>query len=66
MLRKVSFALVAAAALGPSHRRRHRRGDTASMAATMRFGHRGFGWGHRGFVYGSGPGWCYYHRHRCV
>jgi hypothetical protein len=69
MLRKVSFALVAAAALG-----------TVALAPTSAsawghgfhgryhggFGHRGFGWGHRGFVYGAGPGWCYYHPHRCV
>jgi hypothetical protein len=69
MLRKISFALVAAAALG-----------TAALAPTSAsawghgfhgryhggWGHRGLGWGHRGVVYGAGPGWCYYHPHRCV
>jgi hypothetical protein len=71
MLRKIGFALVAAAALG-----------TAALAPTSAsawghghgfhggrhggWGHRDFGrggWGHRDF--GGGPGWCYYHPYRC-
>jgi hypothetical protein len=67
MLRKISIALVAAAALG-----------TAALAPTSAsaWGRGGFhggfhggygGWGHRGFGYGygSGPGWCYWHPYRC-
>jgi hypothetical protein len=71
MLRKISFALVAATALG-----------TAALAPTSASAwghgrgvhvgryhggwvHRGFGWGHRDFGYGGGPGWCYYHPRRC-
>jgi hypothetical protein len=66
MFRKISIALVAAAALG-----------TAALAPTSasawgRGGgfHGGFhggygGWGHRGFGYGYGPGWCYWHPYRC-
>ena len=68
MFRKISIALVAAAALG-----------SAALAPTSAsawghgggFGgfHGGFheGWGHRGFGfgYGYGPGWCYFHPYRC-
>jgi hypothetical protein len=68
MFRKISIALVAAAALG-----------SAALAPTSAsawgrgggFGgfHGGFheGWGHRGFGYGygGGPGWCYLHTYRC-
>jgi hypothetical protein len=72
MFRKISIALVAAAALG-----------SAALAPTSAsawgrgggFGgfHGGFhggyheGWGHRGFGYGygGGPGWCYFHPYRC-
>jgi hypothetical protein len=68
MFRKISIALVAAAALG-----------SAALAPTSasawgrggEFGgyHGGFheGWGHRGFGfgYGYGPGWCYFHPYRC-
>jgi hypothetical protein len=67
MFRKISIALVAAAALG-----------SATLAPTSAsawgrgggFGgyHGGFheGWGHRGFGYGVGPGWCYFHPYRCL
>jgi hypothetical protein len=68
MFRKISIALVAAAAL-----------SSAALAPTSAsawgrgggFGgfHGGFheGWGHRGFGYGygGGPGWCYFHPYRC-
>jgi hypothetical protein len=68
MFRKISIALVAAAALG-----------TAALAPTSasawgRGGgfhgggfHRDWGFGHRGYGYGydSGPGWCYFHPYRC-
>jgi hypothetical protein len=68
MFRKISIALVAAAALG-----------SAALAPTSAsawgrgggFGrsHGGFheGWGHRGigYGYGGGPGWCYFHPYRC-
>jgi hypothetical protein len=69
MFRKISIALVAAAAFG-----------SAALAQTSAsawgrgggFGgsHGGFheGWGHRGFGYGygGGPGWCYFHPYRCL
>jgi hypothetical protein len=56
MLRKISIALVAAAALG-----------TAALAPTSAsaWGRGGF---HRGFGYGyggGGGGWCYWHPYRC-
>jgi len=66
MFRKITIALVAAAALG-----------SAALAPTSAsawgrgggFGgfHGGFHerWGHRGFGYGYGPGWCYFHPYRC-
>ena len=68
MFRKISIALVAAAAL-----------CSAALAPTSAsawgrgggFGgfHSGFheGWGHRGFGFGYsyGPGWCYFHPYRC-
>jgi hypothetical protein len=65
MLRKISIALVAAAALG-----------TAALAPTSAsaWGRGGFhgggfhdGWGHRGFGYGygGGEGWCNWHPYRC-
>ena len=68
MFRKISIALVAAAALG-----------SAALAPTSAsawgrgggFGgyHGGFheGWGHRGFGFGYGhaPGWYYFHPYRC-
>jgi hypothetical protein len=66
MFRKISIALVAAAALG-----------SAALAPTSAsawgrgggFGgfHGGFheGRDHRGFGYGGGPGWCYFHPYRC-
>ncbi len=76
MLRKISFALVAAAALGTA--------AFAPTSALARGGHGGHGfhggthgsWGHRDFGYrswghrdyghgGGGPGWCYYHPRRC-
>lgn len=67
MLRKLTLALVAVAALG-----------TAAMAPTSASAwgwhgrwhggwhggwHRGWGWGPR--FYGGGPGWCYWHPYRC-
>jgi hypothetical protein len=64
MFRKISIALVAAAALGSAAL------APTSASAWGRGGgfHEGLrggfheGWGHRGFGYGGGPGWCYFHR----
>jgi hypothetical protein len=63
MFRKISIALVAAAALSSAAL------APTSASAWGRGGgfHDGFheGWGHRGFGYGFGPGWCYFHPYRC-
>jgi hypothetical protein len=67
MFRKISIALVAAAALGSAAL------APTSASAWGRGGFSGFhggfheGWGHRGFGfgYGYGPGWCYFHPYRC-
>jgi hypothetical protein len=62
MLRKISFALVTAVALG---------GATLAPAPASAHGFgggwHGGGWGHRGFGfgYGYGGGWCYWHPYRC-
>jgi hypothetical protein len=67
MFRKISIALVAAAALGSAA-----LAPTSASAWGRGGGFGGFhggyheGWGHRGFGYGySGPGWCYFHPYRC-
>jgi len=67
MFRKITFALVAVAAL-----------STAALAPTSAsawgwgggwhggYGHGwGHGWGYRGFGWGYGRGWCYWHPYRC-
>jgi hypothetical protein len=65
MLRKISFAVVTAIALGSA---------ALAPAPASAHGFGGFGgwhgggWGHRGFGYGygyGGPGWCYWHPYRC-
>jgi hypothetical protein len=67
MFRKISIALVAAAALGSAAL----APTSASAWGRGGFGgfHGGFheGWGHRGFGFGHGygPGWCYFHPYRC-
>jgi hypothetical protein len=67
MFRKISIALIAAAALGSAAL----APTTASAWGRGGFGgfHGGFheGWGHRSFGYGFGysPGWCYFHPYRC-
>jgi hypothetical protein len=67
MFRKISIALVAAAALGSAA-----LAPTSASAWGRGGGFGGFhggyheGWGHRGFGYGyGGPGWCYFHPYRC-
>jgi len=67
MFRKISIALVAAAALGSAA-----LAPTSASAWGRGFGesHGGFheGWGHRDFGYGygyGGPDWCYFHPYRC-
>ena len=70
MFRKISIALVAAAALGSTAL------APTSASAWGRGGgfggsHGGYheGWGHRGFGHGygysGGSGWCYFHPSRC-
>jgi hypothetical protein len=68
MFRKISVALVAAAALGSVA-----LAPTSASAWGRGGGFGGFhggyheGWGHRGFGYGygGGSGWCYFHPYRC-
>jgi hypothetical protein len=62
MLRKISFALVTAIALGsaalvPAPASAHGFGRFGGWHGGG-FGHRGFGFGHG---YGYGSGWCYWH-----
>jgi hypothetical protein len=66
MLRKISFALVTAIALGsaalaPAPASAHGFGGFGGWHGGG-FGHRGFGFGHG---YGFGPGWCYWHPYAC-
>jgi hypothetical protein len=71
MLRKISFALIAAAALGsaalaPTSASAWGRGGGFRDGGFHRewrggFEHRGFGYG-----YGYEPGWCYFHPYRCL
>jgi hypothetical protein len=66
MLRKISFALVTAAALGSA-------ALVPAPASAHGFGGgwHGGGWGHRGisvgfgYGYGYGRGWCYWHPYAC-
>jgi hypothetical protein len=66
MLRKISIALVAAAALGSAA-----LAPTSASAWGRGGGFDGFhggyheGWGHRGFGYSGGSSWCYFHPSRC-
>jgi hypothetical protein len=69
MFRKISIALVAAAALGSAA-----LAPTSALAWGRGGGFGGFhggfheGWDHRGFGYGyggGGSGWCYFHPYRC-
>jgi hypothetical protein len=68
MFRKISIALVAAAALGSAA-----LAPTSASAWGRGGGFGGFhggyheGWGHRGFGYGysGGSGWCNFHPSRC-
>jgi hypothetical protein len=73
MFRKISIALVAAAALGsaalaPTSASAWGRGGFGGFHGGFHegWGHRGFGFGYGyGYGYGYGPGWCYFHPYRC-
>jgi hypothetical protein len=71
MLRKISFALVTAIALGsaaltPAPASAHGFGGWHGGGFGHRgFGHRGFGHRGYGYGYGFGRGWCYWHPYAC-
>jgi hypothetical protein len=60
MFRKISIALVAAAALGSTALAPTSASALPAAVGSAGSTHRGFGFG-----YSYGPGWCYFHPYRC-